>query len=119
MPSFLLQVQRLKPTPLAKVAILGRHPLSYGAIWGENLSATVSRLPYLAELIGRKLAGPEKGKLPDQDCSFHRAEYERLRAELEVAMNGSALPDAPSCRRELDDLLIRIRTRGLGHGAAG
>ena len=36
-------MQRLKPTPLTKVAILGGHRVLYGLLWGENLSATVSK----------------------------------------------------------------------------
>lgn len=40
------------------------------------------RLPYLPDLIARKLAGPEQGILPEADLSFHQSEYDRLCAEL-------------------------------------
>src|SRR5262245_46971682 len=67
------------------------------------------RLPYLPELIARKLAGPEHGALDDPDVVFHHAEYARLRAALEEAHRASALPEAPAGRAALDDLLIRVR----------
>ena len=50
------------------------------------------RLPYLPELIARKLAGPEHGTLDDADVAFHRREYERLRAALEQAHRDSSCP---------------------------
>ncbi len=37
------------------------------------------RLSFIADLVSRKLAGPEKSKLPDADIAFHEAEYQRLR----------------------------------------
>jgi small subunit ribosomal protein S15 len=38
------------------------------------------RLPDLADLVARKLAGPEKSKLEDADVAFHESEYHRLRS---------------------------------------
>ena len=73
-----------------------------------------ARLPYLSDLIGRKLAGPEKGTLDDADIAFHEAEYNRLRAELEAAGAASQLAEEPSARPALNDLLVRLRLRGRG-----
>jgi predicted nucleotidyltransferase len=67
------------------------------------------RLPYLAELIARKLTGPEQSALEDADVPFHQREYERLRGELEAAHQASALPEALSGKAALNDLLIRLR----------
>jgi uncharacterized protein len=69
------------------------------------------RLPYVPELVARKLAGPEHGALDDADLAFHRAEFDRLWAELEAAFEASALPEEPSvaARTALNDLLIRLR----------
>jgi predicted nucleotidyltransferase len=67
------------------------------------------RLPHVADLIARKLAGPEKSALEEADVAFHRSEFERLRAELEVAHQSSTLPDVPSARPALNDLLVRLR----------
>jgi hypothetical protein len=45
----------------------------------------------------------------DAEETFHRREYERLRAELEAAHRDSGLPDGPTARPDLNDLLIRLR----------
>ncbi len=67
------------------------------------------RLPYLPELIQRKLAGPEQSALSGNDFEFHRSEYDRLRAELQIAFDTSTLPEAPSAKPALHDLLLRLR----------
>src|SRR5262249_56898866 len=67
------------------------------------------KLPYLPELIGRKVGGTEKGRLERADLGFHQQEYERLRADLEKAHQESKLPEAPSGTGALHDLLVRIR----------
>jgi len=67
------------------------------------------RLPYVADLIARKQAGGEQGKLVATDLDFHRREYERLRAELEQAGKVSTLPEGPSAKDALSDLLVRVR----------
>lgn len=69
------------------------------------------KLPYITDLIQRKLAGPEQGTLDDADLTFHQGEFERLRAELQAAHEASQLREAPSevTRAAINDLLIRIR----------
>ena len=65
----------------------------------------------MAELVARKLAGPEKSKLEDADIAFHESEYQRLRTELQAAHDASTLPESPGneTRSALNDLLVRIR----------
>lgn len=69
------------------------------------------RLPYLPELIARKLGGPEQSTLTDADIAFHEAEYLRLRGELQAAHDASGLIEAPmeTTRKAMDDLLVRLR----------
>src|ERR671923_1868447 len=43
------------------------------------------KLPYIPELIERKVSGTEKGRLEQADLGLHQREYERLRGELERA----------------------------------
>ena len=71
------------------------------------------RLPYVDDLVARKLSGPEKSTLPDADLAFHQTEYQRLRAELQAAHEASSLPDVPSegTRSALNDLLVRLRLK--------
>jgi hypothetical protein len=52
------------------------------------------------------------GEVPEQledDVTLHRAEYERLRAVLEDVHRTSTLPEVPTGRAALDDLLLRLR----------
>ena len=67
------------------------------------------KLPYISDLIERKLAGPEKSAVRDIDLEFHEREFERLRGVLEDAHKASSLPGVPMGRRALNDLLIRVR----------
>jgi uncharacterized protein len=68
-------------------------------------------LPYIGELVARKLAGPEKSKLAEADMGFHEGEYQRLRGVLQAAHEASRLPEVPSeeTRGALNDLLVRVK----------
>ncbi len=72
-------------------------------------------LPYLPDLIARKLAGPEQGVLPEADLAFHQGEYERLLGELEAAHQASTLREMPeeSSREGINDLLVRVRMKAV------
>jgi predicted nucleotidyltransferase len=75
------------------------------------------RLPQLPELIERKVTGTEKGVLPAADLAFHEAEYQRLIELLEESARKSTLPEEPSARPALHELLVRLRLRGPTGGA--
>ena len=70
------------------------------------------RLPYLPELIARKLGGPEQLALNDADLTYHEAKYQRLRGVLQSAHEASSLIESPSeePRPLLNELLVRLRT---------
>jgi len=70
-----------------------------------------ARLSHVDDLIARKLAAPEKSALDNEDLSFHQEEYERLRTGLEAAHQASTLPEGPSARPAINDLLVRLRMR--------
>lgn len=104
--------RRIKPLLYVyRVLLTGIHLMKTGKLEANlvNLSERYS-LPYVPDLISRKLAGPEQGTLADGDFGFHQREYERLRGELETAQSDSTLPERPSSGAALDDLLFRIRT---------
>ena len=66
-------------------------------------------LPYIDELVARKVAGGERGRLEASDLAFHEKEYQRLTARLEQAGQASTLPEAPSAKDAMNDLLLRVR----------
>lgn len=43
------------------------------------------------------------------NLEFHQQEYKRLREQLAIASENSNLPNSPSAKPALNDLLVRIR----------
>jgi uncharacterized protein len=105
--------RRVKPLLYVyRVLLTGIHLMRSGEVEANLVTLNEEfRLSYVNELIARKLAGPEKSALDDADLTFHRAEYERLRGELEAAFQASRLPETPSARPALNDLLVRLRMK--------
>ena len=68
-------------------------------------------LPFVSDLVSRKLAGPEQSTLGEDDLAIHESEYERLRAELQAAHDASTLREVPEedTRNALNALLVRVR----------
>jgi predicted nucleotidyltransferase len=108
--------RRVKPLLYVyRVLLTGIHLMHSGEVEANLRVLNESfRLPYVDDLIARKLAGPEQSTLADADMAFHRTEYERLRAELQTAYETSTLPDVPSAKPQLDDLLVRLRLATFG-----
>lgn len=103
--------RRVKPLLYVyRVLLTGLHLMRTGRVESNLLTLNEHhRLPYVPELVQRKLTGPEKGALPDADFAFHEREFHRLRDELEHARDTSTLPTEPSGRAGLHDLLVRLR----------
>jgi uncharacterized protein len=105
--------RRVKPLLYVyRVLLTGIHLMRTGEIEANLLKLNEAfRLPYIPDLVARKLAGPEKSRLEDADVTIHESEYQRLRAELQAAHEGSKLPEAPSdeTRAALNELLVRVR----------
>jgi predicted nucleotidyltransferase len=96
-----------------RVLLTGIHLMRTGQI--EANLATLNqdfRLPYVPDLIARKVAGPEQSTLSDTDWTFHESEYARLVALLEASAAASSLPETPSAEPALHDLLVRFRLGG-------
>lgn len=68
-----------------------------------------AKLPYLDDLIQRKVGGAEKERLTEADLGFHHSEYVRLRNKLQQAHEASDLPEVPRGNAALHDLLVRLR----------
>jgi predicted nucleotidyltransferase len=105
--------RRVKPLLYVyRVLLTGIHLMRTGEV-EANLTRLNEefQLPYIPDLVARKLAGPEQAKLADADIAFHESEYELLRQELQSAHDASPLPELPTdeTRTALNDLLVRIR----------
>lgn len=66
-------------------------------------------MKFVHDLIEMKKTGAEKGTVPDIDITFHRSWFTRLEDEMKLASEKTHLPEAPTCRPMLDDLLLRLR----------
>ena len=107
--------RRVKPLLYVyRVLLSGIHLMGAGEVESNLLRLNESfRLPYIADLVALKVTGSEQGVLEDAEVPFFQAEYERLRRALEDAYQSSELPDVPSGRPALHDLLLRLRRASL------
>ena len=107
---------RVKPLLYVyRVLLTGIHLMQTGRIEANlRVLNEMARLPYVDELIARKLAGPEKGHLTETDLVLHEREYARLCGELKAASEASGLPEVPRGKAALHDLLVRLRLANGG-----
>jgi len=107
---------RVKPLLYVyRVLLTGIHLMRTGEVEANLGRLNESfKLPYIPELIERKVGGTEKERLDQADLGFHQGEFERLRGELEEAQRASRLPEAPAGAEELDALLVRVRMGKVG-----
>ncbi len=110
--------RRVKPLLYVyRVLLTGIHLMRTGEVQANLVTLNEEfRLPYIADLVARKLAGPEDlavGQLLDSETAFHEAEYQRLRGELQAAHDSSELPELPGeeTRAALNELLARVRLK--------
>lgn len=94
-----------------RVLLTGIHLMETGEVEANLLKLNEKfQLPYISELVAYKLSEPETSILKKVDISFHEGEYHRIVSELENASLASSLPDYPSTREALNELLIQLRT---------
>ncbi|MBI3886112.1 MAG: nucleotidyltransferase domain-containing protein [Opitutae bacterium] len=107
--------KRVKPLLYVyRVLLTGIHLMRTGDVQANLVTLNEEfRLPFIPDLVARKLSGPEQSTLADADVSFHESEYQRLRVELQSAHESSQLPEAPSekTRAALNSFLIKVRLR--------
>lgn len=107
--------RRVKPLLYCyRVLLTGTHLMRTGEI-ESNLPRLLDAHPWegVRELIARKAEGGEKGALDDATASFHEGQVEKTLAAFEEAAAASRLPEEPTARPALHDLLVRVR---LGQG---
>jgi predicted nucleotidyltransferase len=103
--------RRVKPLLYVyRVILTGIHMMQTGKVEANLVTLNDEfRLPYISELVERKVQGAEKGSLAVDESSFHHGEYTRLIRTLEEAAAKSDLPSEPTSRQALNDLLVRAR----------
>jgi predicted nucleotidyltransferase len=104
---------RVKPLLyMYRVLLTGIHLMRIGEVQANLLLLNdLFRLPYIPELVARKLAGLERSRLSEVDAAYHKGEFERLGRVLEETSAASRLPDTPAGQEALDELLVRIRMK--------
>jgi len=105
------QVRRLKPLLYVfRVLLTGIHLMRTGEVEANLVHLNDSfALPYLRELIARKVEGVERQTIGDADIAFFTAEYSRLREMLTVEAERTRLPQEADAPEGLHDLLLRLR----------
>lgn len=102
---------RVKPLLYVfRVLLTGIHLMRTGRVEANLVTLNEEfRLPYVPELVARKIHGAEQGVLEGAEVTFYQAECVRLLQEMEQAAAGSHLPEQPRGREALNDLLVRLR----------
>ncbi|HBE20627.1 MAG TPA: nucleotidyltransferase [Cyanobacteria bacterium UBA11149] len=103
--------RRVKPLLYVyRVLLTGIHLMQTGEIEANLLALNQSfKLPYISDLIARKVAGDEQSLFGDVNLDFYQSEYNRLCQELLDVSESSWLPSAPLAKNDLNDLLVRVR----------
>lgn len=95
-----------------RVLLSGIHLMRTGEVLSNLRELNeIYKLPYIEELIARKMSGGESCHFENDPLEFHEKEYRRLCAELEQASDASHLPEEATAQDALHDLLLRIRLR--------
>ena len=103
--------RRVKPVLYVfRVLLTGIHLMRTGVVEANLVTLNEEfKLPYVGELVARKLAGPEQGTLGEEDFAFYEGEKVRLEGELRAAHETSNLPEVATATGALNDLLVRVR----------
>jgi uncharacterized protein len=106
---------RVKPLLyVLRVLLTGIYLMQTGIVEANLINLnSVYNLPYIPDLIARKLEGAEKSVLTNADMAFYQREYERLRTQLEHESANSTLQETPSCKSVLNDLLVQVRIQTI------
>ena len=102
---------RVKPLLYVyRVLLTGIHLMRTGQVEANLVTLNEDfKLPFVPDLIARKIDGTEKQTLEQTDFAYHREAFERLENDLKEAFSESRLPETPSGRDALNDLLVRLR----------
>jgi predicted nucleotidyltransferase len=110
------QQPRIKPLLYSfRVLLTGIHLMRTGTVEANLIVLNEEyKLPFLTELLRRKIQGAEKETLASADIEFYEGEFQALRDRLVAESQITSLPDAQTAQAALNDLLIRVRLNGYG-----
>jgi predicted nucleotidyltransferase len=96
---------------LFRVAMTGLHLLRSGEVQANivRLNEDVFKLPFIPDLVARKVGGKEKGVLLAKEREMLIDEARKLEAQLDPASAASKLPDEIQNYAALNNFLIRER----------
>jgi predicted nucleotidyltransferase len=108
---------RVKPLLYTfRVLLTGIHLMRAGVIEANlALLNEIYRLPFVPDLLARKLQGTEQQTLDSNEVAFFQQEFQTLRERLTIAASETSLPASPTAESALNDILIRVR---LGTGVS-
>ncbi|HEX4960582.1 MAG TPA: nucleotidyltransferase domain-containing protein [Thermoanaerobaculia bacterium] len=93
-----------------RVLLTGIHMMRTGEVEGNLLKCNADMgLSFIDDLVARKMEGAETSALSEADLSFHQSQVRELQGVLADAASTSRLPQEPTVRPALNDLLLRIR----------
>ena len=96
-----------------RVLLAGIHLMRTGRVESNlRLLNAEFQLSHIDDLISLKVQGGETDPVL-ANLEWHEREFNRMCAELDAARETSSLPDEPTCRAALDDLLVRLRLKYL------
>jgi predicted nucleotidyltransferase len=107
--------RRVKPLLYVfRVLLTGIHLMQTGVVEANLVTLNGDfKLSYVDDLIARKTSGPEQGPVEAESIAFFEAEFHRLMKVLEEEGERSSLREEPEVRKELNDLLVRIKLRTI------
>jgi predicted nucleotidyltransferase len=102
---------RIKPLLYTfRVLLTGIHLMRTGAIEANlGLLNQIYKLPFLPDLIARKVEGAEQQTVAPNDVMSYAHQFEALRERLVMEASRTSLPEAPTAQAALNDILIRVR----------
>jgi uncharacterized protein len=106
---------RVKPLLYTfRVLLTGIHLMRSGEIEANlGLLNEIYRLPFIPDLIARKLAGAEQQTLNRGEIDQYEGEFHSLRARLIEEASITALPESHTAQSALNDILVRVRLASL------
>jgi predicted nucleotidyltransferase len=110
---------RVKPLLYTfRVLLTGIHLMRSGEIQANlGLLNDLYRLPFIPELMARKLEGAERQTLETGDIDHYEREFHRLRTRLAEEAAVTSLPESPTAQSALNDILVRVRLASMSRSS--